>query len=253
MTARTKIYFASDVHLGATALKNNRERESLFVKWLEEAGKDAKAIYLMGDIFDFWYEYRKVVPRGFVRTFGKLADLCDKGIEVHFFIGNHDIWAFSYFEQEVGMIVHRQPFETEINGKKFYLAHGDGLGNYEPKYLFLKRCFHSPVLQWIFSRFHPNLAFTIGHAWSKRSRLSRGKETDVFKGENKEYLYLYAKEMLKQKHFDFFIFGHRHIAVDIEIGESSRFVNLGDWVKLFTYGVFDGEKFELKKVKEIVN
>ena len=225
----------------------------LFVKWLDEVGKDAKAIYLLGDIFDFWYEYRTVVPRGFVRTFGKLAELCDQGIEVHFFIGNHDVWAFSYFEQEVGMIVHREPFETEIAGKKFYLAHGDGLGKYEPKYLFLKRCFHNPALQWFFSRLHPNLAFTIGNAWSKHSRLSKGSESCKFKGKDKEYLYLYTQEVLKHKHFDFFVFGHRHIAVNMEVGDSSRFVNLGDWIKLFTYGVFDGSKFELKEVEDIVN
>ena len=244
---RNKIYFVSDVHLGAPALKNNKERELAFVRWLEEIREDAAQLFLMGDIFDFWYEYRKVVPRGFTRTLGKIAEIADSGIPVHFFTGNHDVWVFDYLPSEIGLTLHRNEYKTELYGKRFFLAHGDGLDPYDKGYHLLKKVFTSKTLQWLFSRLHPNFAFWIGHNWSKNSRIAKGISGVEFKGVEKEGLFIFAKSLMEQESFDFFVFGHRHVMLDIPIGEKSRFINLGDWINYFSYGVFDGEKFELKQ------
>ncbi|MDX9881571.1 MAG: UDP-2,3-diacylglucosamine diphosphatase [Prolixibacteraceae bacterium] len=242
-----KIYFVSDVHLGAPALKNNKEREKLFVRWLDGIKADASALFLMGDIFDFWFEYRKVVPRGFTRTLGKIAEIADSGIPVHYFTGNHDIWIFDYLPDELGIILHREEYKTEFNGKKFFLAHGDGLDPSDKGYLLLKKVFTSKILQWTFARLHPNFAFFIGHNWSKNSRIANGIQADGYRGDDKEGLFLFAESMEKKEHFDYFIFGHRHLLVERPIGGKSVFINLGDWINYFSYGVFDGEKMELKK------
>lgn len=246
MKTRTKIYFASDVHLGLPDYEKSREREKLFVKWLSQVSKDAKEIYLMGDIFDFWFEYKKVVPRGFTRLLGKISEITDAGIPIHFFTGNHDLWIFDYLPNETGVILHKNPIEKSFNGKKFYLAHGDGLGPYDKGYKLLKIVFTSKTLQWLFARLHPNFALALAHSWS-RSRRYIMIEADDFRGEEKEWLLLYAKDILKKQHFDYMIFGHRHIAINIEIGDKCRYINLGDWISKFTYGVFDGNTFELKK------
>jgi len=246
MTTGKKVYFASDVHLGAPALNNNLQREKLFVKWLNQVKDDAKAIYLMGDIFDFWFEYKRAVPRGFTRVLGKLAEICDSGIEVHFFTGNHDIWVFDYLPNEIGVIVHRDVVRTEIEGKKFFLAHGDGLGPYDKGYKILKKIFTNKFLQWCFARLHPNFSIGLALNWSSHSRLSDGKvEADQFRGTDNEWLVLFAKDILKNEDFDYFVFGHRHWPCNIELNEKSRYINTGDWISHFTYAVFDGEKMEL--------
>ena len=246
-----KIYFASDVHLGAPAMANNREREKLFVKWLDQVKVDAEEIYLMGDIFDFWFEYKRAVPSGFTRVLVKIAEITDSGIPVHFFTGNHDIWVFDYLAEETGVIVHRDIVKTELNGKKFFLGHGDGLGPYDKSYKLLKKIFTSPFLQWSFARIHPNFGIWLALKWSGKSRLSNGMvEADNFRGVDKEWLVLYAKDELTKEHFDFFVFGHRHWPCDIDLNGKSRYINTGDWVTNFTYAVFDGENMELKQFEK---
>lgn len=246
MVSNKKIYFVSDVHLGAPALTDNTEREKLFARWLNQIRHDAEAIFLMGDIFDFWFEYRMVVPRGHTRILGKIAEITDSGIPVHFFTGNHDIWVFDYLPKETGVIVHRDFFIAELMGKKFYLAHGDGLDKNDKGYLILKKIFTSRFWQWFFARFHPNFAVSVAYRWSKNSRLnkkSEGKEFDA----GKEAMYQHAMAILEKEHFDYFVFGHRHRMANLELTGNSRFILLGDWIKTFSYGVFDGEKFEIKK------
>ncbi len=242
-----KIYFASDVHLGFPTNQKGMHREKLFVSWLTSIEHDAETLFLVGDIFDFWYEYKKVVPRGFVRTLGKLAQMADAGIKIHFFTGNHDVWAFDYLQTEIGLEVHYQPFTTELYGKTFYIAHGDGLGPGDLSYKLLKVAFTSKFLQWCFSRLHPNLAFALGHAWSRKSRYAKGIEAEFY-GLPKELLYLHSEKVLELQSFDYFVYGHRHLALNEPVGQSSRFIVLGDWLFNFTYGVFDGHTFELKKV-----
>jgi UDP-2,3-diacylglucosamine hydrolase len=249
LTGKGKIYFVSDVHLGAPALTNNHQRELKFAKWLDEINDDVSELYLMGDIFDFWWEYKKVVPRGFTRILGRIASLTDRGIPVYFFPGNHDLWVFDYLPSELGVIVHRNEIVREINGKKFFLAHGDGLDADDVGYLRLKKIFTNRNLQWWFSRLHPNFALYIAHKWSKSSRMAKlGKEKEF--NVNNDGIYKFAENYLKHESIDYFIFGHRHILFNYQISENSRFVLLGDWITNFSYGVFDGEKFELKKYKE---
>jgi UDP-2,3-diacylglucosamine hydrolase len=244
---RDKTYFISDVHLGAPALQNNRQRELLFVEWLDQASADASEIYLLGDIFDFWYEYRKVAPRGFVRTLGKIAELTDKGIIVHFFTGNHDLWVYDYLPSETGVIVHREAISTQIGGKRFFLGHGDGLDPHEKGYLLLKRFFTSKTAQFFYSRLHPNFAFWIGHKWAKHSRLAKGTEPEISKGPDYETCIAFAKRYIETEPFDYFIFGHRHVMMDEKIGESSRVLILGEWINYFSYAVFDGKELQLKQ------
>ncbi|MDA3817693.1 MAG: UDP-2,3-diacylglucosamine diphosphatase [Prolixibacteraceae bacterium] len=244
---KDKTYFISDVHLGAPALNNNRERERLFVQWLDNAAKDAAAIYLLGDIFDFWYEYKKVAPRGFVRTLGKIAELTDKGIPVYFFTGNHDIWVYDYLPSETGVTVCREPFVTTIEGKKFFLGHGDGLDPKEKGYLALKRFFTSKTAQFLYSRLHPNFAFWIGHKWAKHSRLAKGTEPEISKGPDFETCAAFAKQYLKKEHIDYFLFGHRHVMMDEQMNEKSRLLILGEWINYFSYAVFDGKELKLKQ------
>jgi UDP-2,3-diacylglucosamine hydrolase len=249
LTPRTKIYFASDFHLGVPDYESSLKREKRIVSWLEEAGKDASEIFLMGDVFDFWFEYSKVVPRGFVRILGKIAELTDSGIKVHYFTGNHDIWVFDYLPKETGVTVYREPIIREFGGKKFYLGHGDGLGPYDKGFKFLKKIYTSALPQWLFARIHPNLGLTFAHYWSKKSRISNGSKDETFHGEDKEWLVLYSKDILRNQHIDYFIFGHRHLPLDIRIGDNSRYVNLGEWVNYETYAVFDGQNLELKSYK----
>ena len=250
MPEKGKIYFVSDVHLGAPALKNNHEREMLFVRWLDEIKEDVSELYLVGDIFDFWYEYKKVVPRGFTRVLGRIADLTDRGIPVHFFTGNHDVWVFDYLPTETGVILHTNEYITELGGKKFFLAHGDGLDAGDKGYLLLKKIFTSKTLQWLFSRIHPNFALGLGHTWSKSSRLAKMDSEEEFKVKN-EGMYKFAESFLEKEWVDYFIFGHRHKMVDVEMNKNVHFILLGDWIKHFSYGVFDGEKFELKTYKKL--
>ena len=242
-----KIYFASDFHLGVPTYENSLEREHKIVKWLDSIKADAEELYLLGDVFDFWFEYRTVVPRGYVRLLGKLAELSDSGIKIHYFTGNHDMWTFDYLEKELNVIIYRAPIEISYNGKAFFIGHGDGLGPGDHGYKFIKKVFASKVCQWLFARLHPNFGIGIANYFSKKSRIATGTTDEKFLGEEKEWLVIYSKEILAKKHFDYLIFGHRHLPLDIKI-DSSRYINLGDWIQYFTYGVFDGAEFELKKL-----
>ncbi len=240
-----KIYFLSDAHLGLPPVEKSLEREKLLVKWLDEIRKDAHSIYLLGDIFDYWFEYREVVPRGFTRFLGKIAEITDSGIPVYYFTGNHDVWVFDYLPNEVGVEVFRKPLNIEINGKKFFIAHGDGLGSYEKMYNIIKAIFTSKVLQWMFARIHPNASSAFAHRWSRHSRLSKDAFLP-FMGEDKEFQIMFSKDVLKEEHFDFFVYGHRHLPIDLKISDNSRYVCLGDWFHNFTYAVFDGKNMSLK-------
>lgn len=246
MKDNKKIYFASDFHLGAPNFEESLKREKLLVKWLDEIKADAEVIYLVGDIFDFWFEYKHAVPRGFTRLMGKLAELCDNGKEIHVFTGNHDMWIFDYLPKETGVIMHREPIDVEYNGKKFHIGHGDGLGPGDRGYKFIKRVFASKVCQWLFARLHPNFGIRIANFWSRKSR-SHTKKKDEFHGEDKEWLVIYSKEKLKEKDYDYFVFGHRHLPLDIDIDGKAKYINLGDWIEYYTYAEFDGENLELKE------
>lgn len=246
MQEKKKIYFVSDVHLGAPALKNNREREIQFARWLDFIRDDAAELYLMGDIFDFWFEYRKVVPRGFTRVLGRLADMSDQGISIHFFAGNHDLWVFDYLPNEIGLTLHRDELITEIYGKKFFMAHGDGLDPDDKGYLFLKKIFTNKKLQWVFARLHPNFAFHLAHRWSESSRLTKLNRQEEFKVKN-ESIFKFAENYLEKEWIDYFIFGHRHRMAEVEVKKNSGMILLGDWISNFSYGVFDGEKMVLNK------
>lgn len=251
MKGKGKIYFVSDVHLGAPAFQNNHDREMRFARWLDSINNDVQELYLMGDIFDFWWEYKKVVPRGFTRILGRIANLTDRGIPVYFFPGNHDLWVFDYLPSELGVIVHKNEIIKEIGGKKFFLAHGDGLDADDVGYIRLKKIFTNKKLQWWFSRLHPNFALHIAHKWSGSSRTEKLKKKEEEFNVNNDGMYNFAQSYLKQEPIDYFIFGHRHQMVDTPITKNSRFVLLGDWIENFSYGVFDGDKFELKKYDDI--
>ncbi len=247
MSGNKKIYFASDAHFGLQGQGGSLPREKLFVKWLEKIRNDASEVYLLGDIFDFWFEYRRVVPRGYTRVLGKIAELTDNGIPVHFFTGNHDIWVFDYLPVETGMIIHKGPHITELRGKKFYMAHGDGLDEDDKGFRIMKRIFTNPLMQWLFARLHPNFAIWFGHKWSHRSRYSKELITP-FQGEDKEEHMIFANRMLEKQHFDYFVFGHRHIPLDLPLKNGiSRYINLGDWLWHFSYAVFDGNTMEIRK------
>lgn len=245
--ANKKIYFVSDAHLGLPPREKSLFRERLLVKWLDDIKDDAFEIYLLGDIFDYWFEYKKVVPRGFVRFLGKIAEITDSGIPVHYFTGNHDVWVFDYLPMETGVTVHHKPLITSYNNNKFYIAHGDGLGPGENSYKLLKRIFRSRLLQWFYARIHPNAATAFAHRWSKNSRFSKGNYVSWL-GEEKEHLIIHSKKILLDEHFDFFIYGHRHVPKELTL-QKTKIVYLGDWFINFTYAVFDGSDLSLKYYK----
>lgn len=237
------VYFLSDAHLGSLAIPHQRMQERRLVRFLDSIKEKASAVYLLGDMFDFWYEYRHVVPKGFTRFLGKLSELTDMGVEVHFFTGNHDIWAYEYLEKECGVILHKKPETTEIYGKEFFLAHGDGMGDPNRAFKVIRAIFHSKVCQWMFSNLHPRWGIGFGLAWAKHSYIKH-KETDEprYLGEEKEHLVLFAKDYIESHpNIDYFIFGHRHIKLDINLNRQTRLMILGDWISQFTYAVFDGE------------
>lgn len=241
-----KIYFLSDAHLGSRSHADSIETERKLCRWLDMVKQDAQTIYLLGDIFDYWYEYKHVVPKGFTRVLGKLAEITDSGVEVHFFIGNHDIWLTDYLAKECGMILHFAPLTTEIHGKKFFLAHGDGLGDDSKSFKFLRKLFHSKFLRTCFSTVHPRWTIPLAHAWSNHSRQSGGVQD--FQGENNERLILFAKQKIKEvPDIDYFVFGHRHILLDLPIAKQSRVIILGDWVQYFSYAVWDGGELRLER------
>jgi len=243
------VYFLSDAHLGSRLIKNQRAHEKMIVDWLDRIKEDASSIILLGDIFDFWFEYSTVVPKGFARLLGKLGELVDKGIDIHFFTGNHDIWAFSYFEEEIGLIVHRSPVLIELEGKKFYLAHGDGLDANDHGFKLLRKIFHSKAAHKIFGLIPPRLGQELGYNWSRKNREKILHLENKYLGEHREALVVYAKNYSEaHPNVDFFVFGHRHIPLDLQIKNNKRVVILGDFVSVFSYGVFDGNDFRLEYV-----
>jgi UDP-2,3-diacylglucosamine hydrolase len=246
------VYFISDAHLGSLAIEHSRTQERRLVRFLDSIKLKASAIYLMGDMFDFWCEYKYVVPKGFTRFLGKLSELSDLGVEVHFFIGNHDMWAYGYLEQECGVILHTRPLTTEIYGHVFYLAHGDGLGDPDTNFKILRKIFHNRTCQVLFNSIHPRWGMWMGLTWAKHSRLKRsdGKEPP-YMGEDKEYLVRYTKEYMKtHDNIDYFIYGHRHIELDLMLSRKTRMMIIGDWIWQFTYAVFDGEHMFLEEYVE---
>lgn len=242
------VYFLSDAHLGAKLLKNNRERELKLVEFLQKIKPDCAELFLLGDMFDFWFEYKYVIPKGHVRFLAELANYTDQGIQVHFFTGNHDIWAFDYLEKECGVTLHNSLFETTINQKSFLIGHGDGLNPNDKGYLFLRNAFHNRLLQKCFRLIHPDWGIALANKWSAHSRLKENGSIEAagYRGDNQEEIVGYCKRVLKKRHVDYFIFGHRHLPLDLELETSSHYINTGDWITHFTYAVFDGLQVELK-------
>ena len=250
MAAAKNIYFLSDFHLGAPNAAESLLREKKIVRFLDEIKIQAAAIFIVGDLFDFWYEYKRVVPKGYVRILGKIAELTDAGIAVHFFVGNHDMWMKDYFQKELNTAVYFEPQEFAFSGKTFLIGHGDGLGPGDKGYKFIKKIFRNRLSQLIFGALPPSVAIGMADYFSRKSRAKAGKTDEVFLGEEKEWLVIYSKEILKQKHIDYFIFGHRHLPLDISLTEKSRYINLGDWIKYFSYAVFDGNHLSLEYYKK---
>ncbi|MBR6048317.1 MAG: UDP-2,3-diacylglucosamine diphosphatase [Bacteroidaceae bacterium] len=246
------IYFISDAHLGSWAIPHHRQQERRLVRFLDEIKNRASAVYLLGDMFDFWYEYKMVVPRGFTRFLGKISELTDMGVEVHYFTGNHDIWCKDYLQEECGIILHREPITVELADKVFYLAHGDGLGDPDWKFKIIRAAFHSKICQTLFSCIHPRWGMQFGLTWAKHSRLKRGDMGEpLYMGEDKECLVLYAKKYLREHpDVNYFLFGHRHIELDLMLSKQCRLLILGDWISQFTYAVYDGENMFMENYVE---
>ena len=249
-SSNKKLYLLSDFHLGAPNHAASLEREKAVVAFLEQIRHDAGRIIIAGDIFDFWFEYKKAVPRGFTRLLGKLAELTDSGIPVEVFVGNHDMWMRDYFQQELNIPVHYEPKVYEWNGKRFYIGHGDGLGPGDHGFKFIKKIFRNPLCQWLFGWLHPNLGIGLANYFSKKSREKTGEADADFLGADKEWLIIYCKEVLAKEHYDYFIFGHRHYPIDFALNDSSRYINLGDWIRNFTYASFDGQYVQLHHWKK---
>ena len=245
MPVRDKIYFASDFHLGAPNLTASRAREDRLVRWLDTIKADADEVFLMGDVFDFWFEYKTVVPKGYIRFLGKLAELADSGIKLTFFKGNHDMWMFDYFKTQLNAAIINDELVIERGGKKFFLHHGDGLGPGDASYKILKRFFRSRVCQWLFERIHPNLGVGVANYWSGHSRIANETQ-EKRKEAEQEWLVAYCNEVLKTEHYDYLIFGHRHVPMDVPLNTHSRYINLGEWVNYSSYAVFDGNDVQLK-------
>jgi UDP-2,3-diacylglucosamine hydrolase len=241
-----KIYFLSDFHLGSPDYSKSLEREKKVVAFLESIRPTAKAIFIVGDIFDFWFEYKHVVPKGYVRLLGKLAEITDSGIPIHFFVGNHDMWMRNYFQEELNIPVFFDPQTYEWNNKKFFIGHGDGLGPGDHGFKMMKKVFRSPLSQALFGLLHPTIGVGVANYFSRKSRKKTGTSDEVFLGEDKEWLIIFCREILTKEHFDYFIFGHRHLPLDFELNPTSHYINLGDWIKYFTYAEFDGHTVLLK-------
>ena len=244
--AGKKVYFLSDFHLGVPDHASSLVREKKIVAFLNRASADAAVIFVVGDLFDFWFEYRKVVPKGFVRILGKLAELTDNGIPVHFFVGNHDMWMSGYFEQELNIPVYHEPKEFEFNGRTFLIGHGDGLGPGDHGYKAIKKIFRNPLSKFLFGLIPPFFGISLAAHFSKSSRASTGTTDEKFLGEDGEWLIVYCRDMLKRKKYDYFIFGHRHLPIDVKLNQQSRYINLGDWIKYDSYAVLEGMDLQLK-------
>ena len=252
LSENKKIFFASDFHLGSPDEASSLVREKKIVRWLTQVAPQAAMIFLVGDIFDFWFEYKQAIPRGFIRFQGKIAELADASIPVVFFTGNHDMWMFDYFTSELGIPVHDAPKVYEINNKKFFIGHGDGLGPGDTSFKLLRRVFRSQFCQWLFARIHPNFGIGIAHLWSRSTRirkLAQQQEEDRFKGEG-EWIFQFCQKTEATSHHDFYIFGHRHLPLDMKVAENSRYINLGEWFTQYTFAEFDGKDLVLKKFEE---
>ncbi|MDL1912919.1 MAG: UDP-2,3-diacylglucosamine diphosphatase [Bergeyella sp.] len=245
-----KIYFASDQHFGSPSPKESKPRENRFILWLEKIKKEAQVLFLMGDLFDFWHEWNYVVPKGYIRVLGKIAELKDAGVEIIFFVGNHDLWMRNYFQEELGISVYFEKQIFSIADKKFLLAHGDGLGPRDTGYKRMKKLFTHPLAQWAFRWLHPDLAMKMALYFSRKNKLISGEEDKRFLGADKEHLILYSRYKNNKENFDYFVFGHRHLPMILSVGENAKYINLGDWVSHFTYGVFDGNSFSLQVFEE---
>lgn len=243
---RSKTYFLSDFHLGAPDKASSLVREKKVVAFLDSIKADAERVVIAGDLFDFWYEYKHVVPKGYTRILGKLAELTDAGIEMLFFPGNHDMWMKTYFQEELNIAVYHHPAEFNWNGKSFLIGHGDGLGPGDGGYKFIKKLFRNKAAVWMFGMLPPSMGMGMADFFSRKSRAKTGKTDEVFLGEENEWLVIHAKEILKTKKVDFFIFGHRHLPLNIDLPGGSKYINLGDWIKYNSYAVFDGTALELK-------
>jgi UDP-2,3-diacylglucosamine hydrolase len=241
-----KIYFASDQHFGAPTAQKSKVRERKFIEWIDSIKDDAEIIFLLGDLFDFWFEYKRAVPKGFVRILGKLAELSDSGIKIYFFVGNHDLWMRDYFETELNIPVFRKPKEFNFNGKSFLIGHGDGLGPGDIGYKRMKKVFTNPISKWLYRWLHPDIGIKLAQYLSIKNKLISGEEDVKFLGEEKEWLVQYCKQKLQKKHYDYFIFGHRHLPMEIQLQEKSKYVNTGDWISHYTYAIFDGKDLVLK-------
>ena len=246
MDSKTKIYFASDQHLGAPDREKSFSREQRFVAWLDEVRQDATAIFLLGDLFDFWFEYEMVVPKGFVRVLGKLAEIRDSGIPIYFFVGNHDLWMKDYFETELNIPVFFDNKEFTFENKRFLIGHGDGKGPGDKGYKRMKKVFVHPLSKWIFKWLHPDIGVKLAQYLSVKNKLISGDDDIKFSGAENEWLFQYCRRKLETTTYDYFVFGHRHLPLEISLNEYSTYINLGDWVQYFTYGVFDGQVFTLR-------
>lgn len=246
MAERRLVYFLSDAHLGCRAISDTRQHERRLVRFLDSIKETASAVYLLGDMFDFWFEYRTVVPKGYVRFLGKVAELVDSGVDVHFFTGNHDMWTFGYLESELGVHVHCRPLTADILGHTFFLAHGDGLNDRTLSVRILQTIFHSRVMQFLFRLLPPVIGLGFGFAWSKHNRMRHIAYDCKYLGDDREFLVQFAKEHSQSHSVDFYVFGHRHILRDVSVG-SSRVIMLGDWFQKFSYAVFDGDMLSLRQ------
>ena len=242
-----KIYFTSDHHFGAPSKKASKPREEKFVAWLDKIKKDAEVLFILGDLFDFWFEYKQVIPKGFTRVLGKLAELSDHGIEIHFFAGNHDMWMRNYFEEEFSIVVYNKPQEFELNEKLFFIGHGDGLGPHDIGYKRLKKVFSNSFFKWLYRWIHPDFGVRFAQYLSLKNKLISGNNDLKFKGNESEWLTQYARRKLEHRHYDYFLFGHRHLPLEVPLNQKSTYFNLGDWITHFSYGVFDGREFKLEK------
>lgn len=242
-----KVYFASDQHFGAPTHKASLPREKKFVAWLDDIKKDAEAIFILGDLFDFWFEYKTVVPKGFVRVLGKLAEIRDGGTPIYFFVGNHDLWMHDYFETELNIPVFHAPQEFLINQKKFLIGHGDGLGPGDKGYKRMKKVFTFPLFKWMFQWLHPDLGVRLGQYMSVKNKLISGDEDATYLGDENEWLVQYCKRKLTEKDYNYFVFGHRHLPLEIKLDQNATYINLGDWIQYFTFGSFNGTDFNLTK------
>lgn len=246
MTTNKKIYFASDQHFGAPTAEKSKIREQKFISWLDFIKKDAEVLFLLGDLFDFWFEYKKVVPKGFIRVLGKLAELRDSGIQIYFFVGNHDLWMKDYFETELNIPTYHKPQEFIFNNKHFLIGHGDGLGPGDRGYKRMKKMFINPFSKWLYKWLHPDIGVTLAQYLSVKNKLISGAEDVKFLGKDNEWLVHYCNRKLTEKHYHFFIFGHRHLPMEIQLTKDSKYVNTGDWISHFTYAIFNGEELMLK-------